>query len=279
VFLPVSRRLFGIQFDFHLSLRGFYPRGGGVVHGRSFPVIGSLPSFELVKRGDIKRVWGKSFVGNLPLHIAQRMKKTAEELLEAYFAKKSEKVEITIEVTDESENSLASGTAILLVVETSTGCVFGGSGLGEKGKRAEEVATEAVTELTQDLEYGGCVDRYLQDQLILLMSLAKGTSRLLTGPLTLHTETAIHFASATTGAKFRVIKKENNPHDTENPILSGENVLIECDGIGFQGKEKKPQPLPNPNWPPKEQKKQKEKGKGRKPKPDSKWIAKQDFDY
>jgi len=34
----------------------------------------------------------------------------------------------------------------------------------------------------------------MQDQLIIYMALAKGESRMLAGPLTLHTQTAIHIA-------------------------------------------------------------------------------------
>ena len=40
--------------------------------------------------------------------------------------------------------------------------------------------------------------------MIIFMALADGESRLLCGPLTLHTETAIHIAEKMTGAKFKV---------------------------------------------------------------------------
>lgn len=43
-----------------------------------------------------------------------------------------------------------------------------------------------------------------QDQMIIFMALADGESKLLCGPLTLHTETAIHVAEKLTGAKFKV---------------------------------------------------------------------------
>ena len=45
---------------------------------------------------------------------------------------------------------------------------------------------------------------FVQDQMIIFMALADGESRLLCGPLTLHTETAIHIAEKMTGAKFKV---------------------------------------------------------------------------
>ena len=65
--------------------------------------------------------------------------------------------------------------------------------------------------------------RYLQDQLIVFMALALGESKILSAPLTLHTKTAIHFASSLTGASFQII-----------PSPIGKNLVeIQCQGIGL----------------------------------------------
>jgi len=71
-----------------------------------------------------------------------------------------------------------------------------------------------------------CVDEFLQDQLIIFMALAKGTSKIRTGKLELHTETSIHFSQLLTGAKFKV-----------TPDLA-KTFIIECEGIGFINKYK-----------------------------------------
>lgn len=55
------------------------------------------------------------------------------------------------------------------------------------------------------------------------MALAKGHSRIRTGPLSLHTKTAIHIAELITKVKFNV---------TED----GSTNIIECDGIGLENK-------------------------------------------
>ena len=95
---------------------------------------------------------------------------------------------------------------------------------GSADKWFEQMGGNAASSLIQDWRSGGCVDRYGQDQIIVLMALAAGEQphitacRLLvlewpapnsrgfcsewvigdsavrTGPLELHTETAIHFA-------------------------------------------------------------------------------------
>ena len=121
----------------------------------------------------------------------------------------------------------------------STGCILGGSALGSPRSSGEAVGKKAAEELLEAVETGGCVDKYIQvrktlvgvpncyeypkwvgnltrktpasaveifvqDQMIIFMALADGESRLLCGPLTLHTETAIHIAEKMTGAKFKV---------------------------------------------------------------------------
>ncbi len=66
----------------------------------------------------------------------------------------------------------------------------------------------------------------MQDQMIIFMALAKGVSRILTGPLSLHTETAIHIATELTDAKFNIIPVENVNTRTRN--------IIQCQGISHE---------------------------------------------
>ncbi|XP_053179082.1 RNA 3'-terminal phosphate cyclase [Scomber japonicus] len=61
--------------------------------------------------------------------------------------------------------------------------------------------------------------------LIIFMALAKGTSRIRTGPVTLHTQTAIHMAEQLTQAKFTITK-------CEDELSSNDTYVIECEGSG-----------------------------------------------
>jgi RNA 3'-terminal phosphate cyclase (ATP) len=54
------------------------------------------------------------------------------------------------------------------------------------------------------------------------MALAQGHSRFLSGPLTLHTKTAIYVCEQMLPIKFKII-----------PVAQ-ENFIIECDGIGLR---------------------------------------------
>mmetsp|Transcript_32112 Transcript_32112/g.69365 ORF Transcript_32112/g.69365 Transcript_32112/m.69365 type:complete len:100 (+) Transcript_32112:868-1167(+) len=75
----------------------------------------------------------------------------------------------------------------------------------------------------RDPQQRGCVDEWMQDQLIIFMALSHGVSRMRTGPLSMHTQTAMHYAAFITGATF-----------TETKAEGGTNI-VECHGIGFDG--------------------------------------------
>jgi len=70
----------------------------------------------------------------------------------------------------------------------------------------------------------------MQDQLIIFMALAKGTSAIKTGPLEMHTKTSIHYAELLTGAKFTI---EQTPAD-QRVSEHEDSYIITCQGIGFQ---------------------------------------------
>lgn len=96
--------------------------------------------------------------------------------------------------------------------------------MGSKKVHVEQYAKESADNLMKNLNYGGAVDEFLQDQLIIFMALAEGESKILTGPIEMHTETSIHYATLMAGAKFNVEKRPDNTN------------IITCQGIGFENK-------------------------------------------
>lgn len=116
--------------------------------------------------------------------------------------------------------SLASGQQVAALPHTD-----GSFKLCVSGVYADKVGIEAAEMLLRNIRHNGCVDEFLQDQvsrlrrrhhehthagmslwplplpppqLIIFMALAKGTSRIRTGAVTLHTQTAIHIAEQLT---------------------------------------------------------------------------------
>ncbi|TBU50133.1 RNA 3'-terminal phosphate cyclase [Dichomitus squalens] len=218
VFLPFIQKHFGLEPTLQVVKRGYYPRGGGQVHVSIPPVAGPLPSVTLTDRGEIKRVYGKSYVAGLPKSLADAMRTAAiDTLVESGIKENRIKIE---SLREKPSDAVGSGSGIVLWAETYEGCILGGSALGRKGTDAAHVGREAARELASNLDHGGCVDEYMQDQMIIFLALAQGKSRVKTGPLTLHTRTVIWVVEQLSAAKFRLEEAEGG-------------AVVECDGIGY----------------------------------------------
>ena len=244
---PMLKRLMNIEVDIQCLQRGFFPKGGGKIMLNTKP-IEYIEAFDLTKRGELIRITGSVIIGGrgLQLSIGKDIVKGAMRELQSTFGKF---LEIQINILPKHKiDSFSDGIGVVLVAETDTGCLFGGSSLkgpSKKGKGRvsgrynqyeryndnyneqkedyQEIGRVAARELITDWlsTKGGCTDRWLQDQLIIFMALAKGISRFKTCALELHTETAIHIAEIMTGVKFNVTTEKDG------------TVLIQCQGIGY----------------------------------------------
>jgi RNA 3'-terminal phosphate cyclase (ATP) len=185
VLFPFLSKHFGISPTLTVDRRGYYPRGGGSVLCTVPSISGPLPPVVLTERGQVNTIRGSARVGGLPLWIAQRMVSGARRaLLENGIA--STKISVT-STRERDEDVVGAGGGILLWAETDDGCLIGGSAVSTREKKPEMVGEEAARELVRNLSHGGCVDEYLQDQIIVFLALAKGTSIVKAGPITDHT--------------------------------------------------------------------------------------------
>ena len=226
ILLPNLKR-FGVHVEYEVVRKGFFPQGGGNVNFFIKP-LKHLQAVILKDPGKVEKIYGWSFVaGNLPLRVAEQMTEAATNYLKASGCDDIQNIPINIETYKESRDCCQSnGSGIVLVAKTSTGCILGGSALGSSKLSSNKTGVKAAEEFLEAVECGGCVDKHIQDQLIIFMALAPGRSELVTGPLTLHTETAIHIAEKLTGAKFSI----------ENCQDNNRGWRIICEGIGFTNK-------------------------------------------
>jgi RNA 3'-terminal phosphate cyclase (ATP) len=166
----------GVMFELDMVMAGFYPQGGGVVHA-VLPGGARLGALQLCDRGRLLRVRGLSAVANLPEEIGMRQRSTAIRQLR--------ELGCTIDIAVTALPAHSRGTVLVLLAEfeRSQACFFA---LGERGKRAEKVAEEAVDELLKFLETDGAVDRWLADQLLLPLACAGQPSVLRTSEVTTH---------------------------------------------------------------------------------------------
>lgn len=278
--------------------RGYYPKGGGHVQVLVEPLSNSnmmrindeqkkngslLLPIQLTERGDICHIYIRTYhAGHLPRHLAQNMANDAKRYFQQKFSnsntssKKKHSLSSSshdtntivyqLDIVTET-NCIGSSFGILIVATTTTGCLVGGSSVSDnsnkkkKMKTANEITIDACNELYTNAQEMGCVDEWLQDQLILYMALANGISNVITGSLTLHTQTAIYIAQCMLpNVKFTitpltdetiVLNQEKQQHQmnimnfihptmgTNNNISYGKNGringrhLIQCYGIGY----------------------------------------------
>lgn len=219
VFRPILEK-FDATFDFDLKKRGYFPKGGGEVSIHTTP-IKCLNPITLLDRGDIKTISGWSFVaGTLPIHMAHKMADSATKLIRQHYSQ----IKINIErYKERPEMAIGNGSGIILVAETTTGCIIGSSGLGKRSMTPEDTGRTVGQELVNNLLEGCCVDNYAQDQIIIFMALANGTSSVRIGKITQHTETAIYITEKLTNAKFEVINE-------------GPTNVLKCEGIKLMNK-------------------------------------------
>jgi RNA 3'-terminal phosphate cyclase (ATP) len=177
VLLPILRSM-GIFIESTLERWGWYPKGGGILHLEIKP-IKELKSLSLINRGKLKKIRGVSATSHLPKHVGERQK---DEALRRLIKELNMDAEIEV-FCDVPANG--PGSFFFLVAE-SEGAIAGFSSLGKRGKKAEDVAKEAVDSLKDYVESDGCIDPHLADQLVPFMSLAKGNSSFTTTKMTEH---------------------------------------------------------------------------------------------
>ena len=166
----------GVVFELDMVMAGFFPQGGGVVRA-ALPGNARLKGLDLRDRGRLLRISGLSAVANLAEGIAIRQRKQALKGLRELGC------EIDMVLTQLPAHSRGTVLVLLATFENSQACFFA---LGAPGKRAEQVADEAVGELTRFLATDGAVDRWLADQLLLPLACAGQPSTLRTSEVTMH---------------------------------------------------------------------------------------------
>jgi RNA 3'-terminal phosphate cyclase (ATP) len=209
--------------------RGYYPKGQGHCLLNVRPSVyrsstgrRTLSALTIVDRGEPQRILIKTFTsGRYSTGTTfARLEAALRSALALSFPDLS--TDPIQKTTDPPNGDDAFGC--LLFIETSTGCRIAGSSLGSYKLKPEQVAQSAVAELAKNWAERGCVDEYLQDQLVIFGTLAEGLTRIRCGEITAHTRTAMWVASRVCGVEWTV--------EPATDVL-GTNV-ISCRGLRLQ---------------------------------------------
>lgn len=193
VLLPILQRMGG-DVSVTLDRWGWYPRGGGKCTFRITPCQG-LKALHLPYRGRLHRLTLMLGLAGLPLHIIDREESHVRMCLE--------EGGYTLERLFEPAPSPGQGNVLFLRGEYEEG-VAGFTALGKKGKPAERVADDLCRQFFDFENSNGSVDKYLADQILLYMALAKGNSILTAEKVTCHLITNIEVIEKFLPVRFLV---------------------------------------------------------------------------
>jgi RNA 3'-terminal phosphate cyclase (ATP) len=204
VLLALLQRM-GARVQLAIERRGYYPRGGGEVTLAVAP--GALRPLVAEHPGSIREIAGLAHAGNLPLHIAQRMRA-------AVLARLDERLRRDAAVATEvlgAEEAVGQGGAIVAWVRTEH-TVLGAGRVAERGVRAETLGDAVGASLAADIAAGATLDEHAADQLLIYLALARGGA-FLTRAVSSHAQTAmwlieqflpVRFAVSSAGGPMRV---------------------------------------------------------------------------
>ena len=185
----------GMPVVLAMPLAGHFPRGGGRLEAWIEPA--DLQPLILEDRGRLVAIHGVAETTGLSAAIGARMRDQARSGLLAA----GHEAEITLL----DRPGPGQGAAISLVAEFEHGPPATFVGLGARGKPAETVADEAVSQLVAHLGApGGALDLHNADQILLPLALAPGRSVFTVTEVTEHFRTNVATIAAFLDRSIRV---------------------------------------------------------------------------
>jgi RNA 3'-terminal phosphate cyclase (ATP) len=191
----------GPKFSVDVLKRGYYPKGGGVVQCTIKPC--KTPSTIELLATQYLEPKIISVCSQLPVHVAKRQISSALIALEKKDIRCSN-------YTASIETSISPGSSILIYSAADFGLYVGGDSIGELGKRAESVGTEAAMRFLDSTLAQATVDPFLADMLVLPLALSKGRSRYRVARVTQHLLTNLHIVSEIVRCKYSIEQQERS---------------------------------------------------------------------
>ena len=212
VFLPQIRK-FSESMEIKLEKRGYFPKGGGKVELTITPKENKDLKIDNVEQGHLLHIKGISHASKdlEGAKVSERQTKSAKSLLIKY--------NVPVEIQTVYSDTLSTGSGITLwaifskdkdEIDIHNPIRLGADSLGERGKRAEDVGSEAAERLIQEIDSGAPIDKHTADNLIPFLAMFGG--RIKVSKITNHTKTNIWICEQFLDKKFSI--------DEENKIIS-----------------------------------------------------------
>ncbi len=157
----------GLPASLAVRRHGFYPEGGALVRARFGP--SDLQPLGLTGRGDIEVISGHSVASEhlRDAEVAERQRQEARRVL------KDHDPSLDCDIETAYVDAPSPGSDIVLWADAGE-TVIGGDCVGEKGKRAEKVGSEAAGLFLDALSSGAPLDPAMSDLIVPFLGLAGG---------------------------------------------------------------------------------------------------------
>mgnify|MGYP001773623067 CR=1 FL=1 len=209
----------GVLANFKLLRHGFYPKGGGLIEVEIFP--SKISPLNLLQLGEPKLVRCEAYSEGLPQHVVEREVNTAISLLKNSNFDMN-KVEILKRSLSLEESQGNIGNYFIIICYGSLDTVIGYDKIGMRGLPAEKVAEEPTKLLIENIFLTNApVDYFAGDQLLIWLSLCKGTSKIRVHKLSLHAFTNLYILREMLDIKYEIeggLEKESIITITGNPL-------------------------------------------------------------
>lgn len=168
--LPLIRG-FGVKAEAELKKSGYYPKGGG--EAKLVTEEHSLKNIELTERGKLQgfEIYSKASKELEDQDVADRQADEAKRIL------KNSHMSAEVGKNVNYEKTASPGSSILIKAFYENS-IAGFSSLGEKGKRSESVAKDAVQDFKRFHSSDAAVDEYMADQLLVFLAIIGGEIRI-----------------------------------------------------------------------------------------------------
>jgi len=212
VLFPILRERFNMEVSMEVLRHGYFPKGGGHVKVTTGGDGVKWPLKAIDWTGE------RGNVVNLVVTILARDRRIADQLNQDVKKELEEFRNASINV--DTRGVQEAGSFISVCAHTDAGNRFFASEIVDDKTPSREAVRKVVGELREELKHGGVVDVHTQDQLVLPMMLAQGTSRLAVGALSDHTKTGLWVAEQFGAKATHHVDKESRH-------------IIEVTGLGF----------------------------------------------
>lgn len=188
VFIPLIKT-FGADISVSIKKLGWFPRGGGEVVFNIKP--SPLQSRKILEKGKEGPIHAICTLSNLGSDILEREEKGIKEVFP------------NANITRFVARSYSPGTAVSIWANFEN-TVIGSAKLGKIGLRAEDLGKMAAEDLNGMISTQATVDRWVADQLLVFMALAKGESSIVVPEITAHLKTSSWLIPMFTSIPFQI---------------------------------------------------------------------------